>query len=155
MDIEHKWRYNRRTFFLSPAMPVPSNAKIESLIAELLKQLERHNVAKERLKEFRIESETLTDLKRAARDIRDQAKAEKQRIEAEIKEDEEYQDAEKERMEAGERAREITHELRELLAEFPMKDDMASFEFNIQGDRQQIQLEKVIKMYINGKEQKD
>lgn len=136
-------------------MAAPSNIKLETLIAELMKQRERYAVAKERLKEFRIESETLTDLKRAARDIRDQAKAEKQRIEAEIKEDEEFQDADKEERESRERQREIIHELRELLAEFPMKDDMASFEFNIQGDRQQIQLEKVLRMYINGKEQKD
>lgn len=136
-------------------MPAPSNAKLETMIAELLKQRERHLVAKERLKEFRIESEALTDLKRAARDIRDQAKAEKQRIEAEMKEDVEFQDAEKEERESREKQREIIHELRELLAEFPMKDDMASFEFNIQGDRQQIQLEKIVKMYINGKEQKD
>lgn len=136
-------------------MAIPSNAKLETMIAELLKERERQAVAKERLKEFKIESETLTDLKRAARDIRDQAKAEKQRIESEMKEDEEYQDAEKEEREARERMREILHELREMLAEFPMKDDMASFEFNIQGDRQQVQLEKVVKMYLNGKEQKD
>ncbi|PIV90804.1 hypothetical protein COW46_01515 [Candidatus Gracilibacteria bacterium CG17_big_fil_post_rev_8_21_14_2_50_48_13] len=136
-------------------MATPSNLQLERLLADLVKERERHAVAKERLKEFRIESEALTDLKRAARDIRDQVKAEKQRLEEEFKQDEDFQDSTKEELESRERMRELTHELRELLAEFPMKDDLASFEFNIQGDRQQIQLEKVLKMYINGKEQRE
>lgn len=136
-------------------MAAPSNLQLERLLAALVKERERHAVAKERLKEFRVESETLTDLKRAARDIRDQAKAEKQRIEEDFKQDPDFVDTTKEEQESREKMRELTHELRELLAEFPMKDDIASFEFNIQGDRQQIQLEKVLKMYINGKEQRD
>lgn len=136
-------------------MSAPSTMKLEKLVAELVKEREESALAKERMKEYRIESEQLTDLKRAARDIRDQAKAEKERIEGEFKEDLEYQDAVEAERTHREKVRELTHELKELLQAFPMKDDIASFEFNILGERQQIQLEKMLKMYINGKEQRD
>ncbi len=56
-------------------------------------------------------------------------------------------------MEHKERIKEISAHLREMFAGMT-KDDVAKFDYLIEGEKQEVQMERIVRLYLNGKETK-
>ncbi len=130
-----------------------SNAKLESLLAKLIKEKEKLEDTRALLKGYKIASEHLGELTKAYRDLRDQIKAEKEHLEEALNEDVDYVKGKEDQTLHQEQIKELAAQLRELFATLS-KEDVAKYEYLIEGERQQVQIEKIVKMYVNGKEQK-
>ena len=106
------------------------------------------------LKNYKIKSDRLTQLVAAKKDLQMQIEEEKNRIENELMEDNDYADAKKKEKEAKIEIKEANSDIRETLTEIKMNTLTASYDYMIEGEQLKVQVEKFVKFYLNGKEQK-
>ncbi len=131
-----------------------SNIKLEKLLLELLKLKEKTADNKALLKNYKIKSDRLTQLLAAKKDLMVQIEEEKNRIEDEMMEDNDYADAKKSEKELKVELKEKNSDIREELSEMKMNTLTASLDYVIEGEPVKLQIEKMIKFFLNGKEQK-
>ena len=131
-----------------------SNVKLEKLLLELLKLKQKSDDNKALLKSYKIKSDRLTQLMSAKKDLMVQIEEEKNRIEDEMMEDIDYADAKKTEKEVKVQLKEKNADIREELAEMKMNNLTASLDYVIEGEPVKLQIEKFVKFFLNGKEQK-
>ena len=83
-----------------------------------------------------------------------QVEEEKNRIEDELMEDNDYADAKKTEKELKAQTTETNADIREELAEMKMNTLTASLDYVIEGEPIKVQIEKFVKFFLNGREQK-
>lgn len=128
--------------------------QIEKKLVEVVGVKEKLLDAKEILKSYKIKSERLTDLVKAKKDISDQVSEEKDRIENEFYEDKDFEQAKNDELTYKNKLKEKNSELRELMSTINIDQQISTYDYNIKGEKLKMQVERVVKVYINGKEEK-
>ena len=135
-------------------MPDIKPNQIEKLLVELVGIKEKMANAKETLKSYKIKSDRLTEFQKAKKDLLGQISDEKDRIENEFYADKDYETAKNDELTYKNQIREKNAELRELMAKVNPSQQLSTYDYNIKGEPLKIQVERVVKVYINGKEEK-
>jgi len=128
--------------------------QVETLLVKVTELKEKYANAKEVLKSYKVKSERLTQLKRANKDLREQINEEKKNIEDEFLEDKDYEEATNDELTLKNQIKEKNAELRQAMAQINKGQDLSTYDYNIKGEPIKLQVERVVKVYINGKEQK-
>ena len=128
--------------------------QIENKLVELMAPKNKLLDAKEMLKSFKIKSDRLKDLQTAYKDLRDQISEEKDKIENEFYEDKDYEKAKNDDLTYRNHIKEKGSELREIMKSVDADKLLATYDYNIKGEKLKMQVERVVKVYINGKEEK-
>ena len=109
--------------------------------------------AKEVLKGYKIESGNLDELKKKAKILKEEIRQEKDDIEGDFLEHEEYKEAKKTELECKVNLKDRKAELRGRMKLFP--DDFATIDVTLKsGDKVKVQAQKTANVFIDGKEQK-
>ncbi len=135
-------------------MPDIKPNQIEKLLVELVGVKEKLANAKETLKNYKIKSDRLTEFQKAKKDLLGQISDEKDRIGNEFYADKDYETAKNDELTYKNQIREKNAELRELMAKVNPSQQLSTYDYNIKGEPLKIQVERVVKVYINGKEEK-
>lgn len=128
--------------------------QIEKLLMELADLKEAQLGNKDILKHYKIESENLTRFKQMQKDLKGQIEDEKQAIEAEYLADDDYKDAKHDELLKKNEIKEKAAELRALMAKASPREDLSVFDYNIKGEMIKLQVERSVKVFINGKEER-
>lgn len=132
----------------------PKPNQIEKLLQELLATKDKLEDAKAILKDFKVRSERLTQLKKAKKELGEQMDEEKDRIESEFYEDKDYEQSKNDELTYKNQIKEKNSELRQAMAQVNVDQQLYTYEYNIKGEPLKMQVERVVKVYINGKEEK-
>ena len=135
-------------------MPDIKPNQIEKLLVELVGVKEKLANAKETLKNYKIKSDRLTEFQKAKKDLLGQISDEKDRIGNEFYADKDYETAKNDELTYKNQIREKNAELRELMAKVNPSQQLSTYDYNIKGEPLKMQVERVVKVYINGKEEK-
>ncbi len=135
-------------------MPDLKPNEIENLLLKLTELKEKYQDAKVVLRSYKVRSERLTQLKRAKKDINEQIEEEKKTIEDGFLEDSDYEQAANDELTLKNQIKEKSAELRQAMAKVNKGQDLSSYDYNIKGEPMKVQVERVVKVYINGTEQK-
>jgi len=130
------------------------NGQIEKALVELAELKEKHANIKAVLKQYRITSDRLKELKKVKRELQEQIEEEKKRIEDEFLEHEDYEEAMNEELELKPKMRDKQREIREAVSSLNPEQQLSTYEYNVKGEPLKIQVERVAKVYINGKEER-
>lgn len=128
--------------------------QIEKLLIELISTKEKLANAKEILKSFKVKSDRLTELQKAKKELLEQINDEKDRIEDEFYSDKDYETSKNDELTYKNQIREKNAELRELISKVNTDQQLSTYDYNIKGEPLKVQVERVVKVYINGKEEK-
>lgn len=128
--------------------------QIEKLLVELVGIKEKMANAKETLKSYKIKSDRLTEFQKVKKELLEQISEEKDRIEDEFYADKDYETAKNDELTYRNQVREKSSELRELMAKVNPSQQLSTYDYNIKGEQLKVQVERVVKVYINGKEEK-
>jgi hypothetical protein len=128
--------------------------QIEKLLLQQVELKEKLLNAREILRSYKIQSERLTQLKRAKRDMNEQIEEEKKTIEDKYLEDKDYETAANDELTLKNQLKEKNAELREVMASVNKAQDLSTYDYNIKGEKLKLQVQRVVKVYINGKEEK-
>ncbi len=128
--------------------------QIETLLLKITELKDKYQDAKVVLKSYKMKSEKLTQLKRVKKDLNDQIDEEKRSIEDGFLEDKDYEQASNDELTLKNQIKEKNAELRETMAKVNKGQDLSSYDYNIKGEPMKVQVERVVKVYINGSEQK-
>ena len=79
---------------------------------------------------------------------------EKKRIEDEFYEDKDYETARNDELTLKNDIREKNAELRQMMAGVNIDQQLSTYDYNINGAPVKMQVERVVKVYLNGKEEK-
>lgn len=126
--------------------------EIEKLLMELSDLKEALQSNRDILKYYKIQSENLHRLKQMQKDLKEQIEEEKQRIEAEFLEDEDYKNAKHDELLKKNEIKEKASELRQIMSKVNTREDLSIYDYNIKGEMLKLQVERSVKVYINGKE---
>jgi len=129
-----------------------STAKVEKLLVELVELKDKLANAKEMLKSYKIKSDRLTELKRAKKEIAEQIESEKKRIEEEYLEDKDFEQAKQDELKYKNEVTEKNTDIREVVRELNVNQVVSTYDYNIKGEPMKMQVERVVKVYINGQE---
>lgn len=132
---------------------LPNAEKIELILGKISQAKIEHSEIKERLKDFPIYSDHLRDLKQQIKDLNQAKEDEEKRIEAEFDE-QEYKGIKEEERAVLAAIKSHIRDLHQLISEVPLSHDLEVVELKANGDYQKVQIERVRRVYINGKEQK-
>ncbi|MBN2096409.1 hypothetical protein JW752_03325 [Candidatus Peregrinibacteria bacterium] len=135
-------------------MPDPKPHQIENLLLELVELKEKLQDARAILRGYKVTSDRLTQLKRAKKDLGDQMEEEKKNIEDEFLEDTDYENAHNDELDYKNKIKDKNAELRKLMAEVNKNQDLSTYDYNIKGEPMKVQVQRVVKVFINGKEEK-
>jgi len=128
--------------------------QIEKLLVELVSIKEKLANAKEILKSYKIKSDKLTQLQKVKKELYEQISDEKNRVEDEFYADKDYETSKNDELTYKNQIREKSSELRELMAKVNVDQQLSTYDYNIKGEPLKMQVERVVKVYINGKEEK-
>lgn len=131
-----------------------STIKLEKLLLELLKLRKKNDDNKALLKSYKIKSDRLTQLTAAKKDIHAQMEEEKNRIEDELLEDNDYAEAKKSDKELRIKIKEQNSDIRMMLDEVNKTTMHAEYDYNLEGEPLKMQMERAVLFFLNGKEQK-
>jgi len=140
-------------FFIQTNMALKPN-QIEKMLQELLAIKEKLEDAKVILRDFKVRSERLTELKKAKKELGEQMDEEKDRIESEFYEDKDYEQSKNDELTYKNQMKEKNSELRQVMAQVNVDQQLSTYEYNIKGEPLKMQVERVVKVYINGREEK-
>ncbi len=135
-------------------MPDLKPHQIENLLLELMELKEKLQDARAILRGYKVTSDRLTQLKRAKKDLGDQMEEEKKNIEDEFLEDADYENAHNDELDYKNKIKDKNTELRKLMAEVNKNQDLSTYDYNIKGEPMKVQVQRVVKVFINGKEEK-
>ena len=119
-----------------------------------MKKKEKLEDAKAILKHYKIKSERLTELQKAKKEMNEQINEEKDRIENDFYDDKDFETARNDELTLKNEIKEKNSELRQAMATVNTDQQVATYDYNIQGEKLKMQVERVVKVYINGKEEK-
>lgn len=128
--------------------------QIEKKLVELMETKDKLENTKAVLKHYKVKSDHLTQLTRAKKDLSEQINDEKKRIEDDFLEDADYEQAKNDELTLKNKVKEQSSELRELMAKVNKDQDLSTYDYNIKQEPVKLQVERVVKVYINGKEAK-
>lgn len=128
--------------------------QIEKILEEILKKKGKLEDAKAILKHYKLKSPKLDDLMRAKKDLAEQIAEEKDRIESEYYEDKDYETAKNDELTHKNEIKEKTAELKQVMAQVDKDQIVSTYDYNIQGEQLKMQVERTVKVYFNGKEEK-
>lgn len=128
--------------------------QIEKLLQELIGIKEKLADAKAILKHYKMQSVRLSELKKAKKELGEQIDEEKDRIESEFYEDKDYEQSKNDELTYKNQIKEKNTELRHAMAQVNVDQQLSTYEYNIQGEPIKMQVERVVKVYLNGKEEK-
>ncbi len=128
--------------------------EIEKLLLEIMELKDKFQDAKAILRGYKIKSERLTQLKRAQKELKEQVDEEKKNIEDEFLEDSDYEQASNDELTLKNQIKEKNAHLRKAMAQVNKDQDLSTYEYNIKGEPLKMQVERVVRVYINGKEEK-
>lgn len=128
--------------------------QIENMLVELVELKDKMANAKAVLRGYKVQSERLTQLKRAKKDMNEQIEEEKKSIEDEFLEDSDYEQAANEELTLKNQIKEKNGELKKVMTQVNRDQDLSTYDYNIKGEPMKLQVERVVKVYINGKEEK-
>lgn len=128
--------------------------QIEKLLLELMRIKDKLQDARVILKDFKVRSERLTELKKAKKELWEQIGEEKERIESEFYEDKDYEQSKNDELTYKNQIKEKSGELRQVMAQVNVDQQLSTYEYNIKGEPLKMQVERVVKVYINGREEK-
>jgi len=134
-------------------MTVKAN-QVEKLLQELMNIKDKLADAKVILKDFKVRSERLTQLKRAKKELGEQIDEEKDRIEGEFYEDKDYEKSKNDELTYKNEIKEKNAEIRQAMSLVNVDQQLSTYEYNIKGEPIKMQVERVVKVYINGREEK-
>jgi hypothetical protein len=135
-------------------MPDIRPNQIEKLLVELITIKEKLANAKEILKSYKVKSDRLTEFQKAKKELMEQISEEKDRIEDEFYSSKDYETSRNDELTYKNQIREKNAELRELMAKVNTDQQLSTYDYNIKGEPLKVQVERVVKVYINGKEEK-
>ena len=133
-------------------MPDLKPNQIENLLVELTELKEKLTDSKAILRGYKMTSDRLTQLKRAKKDLGEQIVDEKKNLEDEFLEDTDYEQAHNDEIEYKNKIKDKNTELRELMTQVNKGQDLSTYEYNIKGEPIKLQVQRVVKVFINGKE---
>lgn len=128
--------------------------QIEKLLEEIFQIKGKLEDAKAILKHYKIKSEKLTDLMKVKKELAEQISEEKDRIENEYYEDKDYETSKNDELTYKNQIKEKTAELKQLMAEVDTSQKISTYDYNIRGEKLKMQVERTVKVYFNGKEEK-
>lgn len=129
-----------------------NNFKVETTLNKLLTKREQLAAVTDGIKEYMvIDSENLQDLNRAIKDLRAQVKAEREELIAQYREDGVLMNLKDKQIKLKGEVNDLTAEFRDLLVDMPMPHGMAAFQCTTETGKVQVQLEQLLKIYLNGK----
>ncbi|MFN7160184.1 MAG: hypothetical protein ACK4NC_01070 [Candidatus Gracilibacteria bacterium] len=131
-----------------------SQVTIEKLLSDLLAIREKVADNKAILRHYKVQSEQLAQLKNAYKELKRQIDDEKKRIEEEFFLDVDYEQAKKDELTYSTEVKEKIGELKAVLSQVERTEDLVSLEYNINNEPLKVQLERVMKFYVNGNEQR-
>ena len=128
--------------------------KIENLRTSVMDLKDKLATAREILKSYKIKSDRLTQLKRAKKDMNEQIEEEKKQIEDGYLEDSDYKQASNDELTLKNEIKEKNGELRDVMKLVNPGQQLFTYDYNIKGEPVKMQVERVVKIYINGREEK-
>jgi hypothetical protein len=128
--------------------------EIEKTLTKILELKEKLFGVKEVLKTFKINSDRLKQLKVARKEMSEQIEEEKRKIEDEFLADKDFEQAKNDELNFKNDIKEKTAEFRELMAKVNPGQDLSTYDYNIKGEPTKVQVQRVVKVFINGKEEK-
>lgn len=128
--------------------------EIEKLLAELMDKKEDLEDIKAILKHYKIDSPRLKELKEAQKQLKAQIDEEKARIEEEYNIDEDYSDSKVREAELKLDIKEKRNNLKKKMGRINTSEEISQYEYNIKGEQIKMQVERLCKVYLNGKEEK-
>ncbi len=128
--------------------------EIEKTLTKLLELKDKLFGVKEVLKTYKINSDRLKQLKIARKEMGEQIEEEKRRIEDEYLADKDFEEAKNDELNLKNDIKEKNAELRELMAKVNKDQDLLTYDYNIKGEPTKVQVQRVVKVFINGKEEK-
>ncbi len=128
--------------------------QIEKLLQELMTAKSKLEDAKTILKHFKIKSDRLVELKRAKKELAEQVEEEKDRIEGEFYEDKDYEQSKNDELTYKNEIKEKNALLRQAMAQVDVDKQLSTYEYNIKVEPVKMQVERVVKVYINVREEK-
>ena len=134
-------------------MAVKSN-QIEKLLEQILQLKSKLEDTKAVLKHYKIKSDKLNELTKVKKELAEQIAEEKDRIEGEYYEDKDYETAKNDELTYKNQIKEMTAELKQLMAEVDVNQKISTYDYNIRGEKLKMQVERTVKVYLNGKEEK-
>ncbi len=132
----------------------PKPNQIETLLQKLMQIKEKLGDAKAVLKHYKIKSERLNDLMKAKKELAEQVAEEKDRIESEYYSDPDFEKAKNDELTYKNESKEMTAELKQLMAQVNSDQLVSTYDYNIKGEKLKMQVERTVKVYINGKEER-
>jgi len=128
--------------------------QIENTLVALIEMKEKLSDARLILKGYKIQSERLSQLKKAKKELGEQCEEEKRRIEDEFLADKDFEQAKNDELNAKNDIKEKNSELRQMMAKLNPGQDLSIYDYNIKGEPTKLQVQRVVKVFINGKEEK-
>ncbi len=128
--------------------------QVEKILVELTEIKDKLQNAKVILKDFKVKSDRLTQLKKAKKELAEQIEEEVDRIESEYYEDKDYEQSKNDELTYKNQIKEKSAELREAMAKVDVSQQLSTYEYNVKGEPVKMQVERVVKVYLNGREQK-
>ena len=128
--------------------------EIEKLLLKLLQIKEKLANAKAVLKHYKIQSDQLSQLKQAKKELQEQINDEKDRIENEYYADADYEKAKNDELTHKNEIKELNGELKVMMAQVDTDQQLSTYSYNIKGEKIKLQVERVAKVYLNGKEER-
>jgi len=128
--------------------------QIEKMLVELMELKDKLQNSREILRGYKITSEKLTQLKRAKKELNEQLEEEKKNIEDGFLDDKDYETAANDEITLKNQIKEKNAELRQTMTQVNRNQDLSTYDYNIKGGQVKMQVQRVVKVYINGKEQK-
>lgn len=134
--------------------PVLKPNQIEKMLVELMEIKTKYAATKDILKAYKIHSDQLTDLKRKKKELNDMIQEEKDRIEDEYLADATYEQAHNEELTLKNQIKEKNAHLRQTMAEVDRDQNLSTYQYNIKGEPLKVQVQRTVKVFINGKEER-
>jgi len=128
--------------------------QIEKMLVELMELKDKLQNSREILRGYKITSEKLTQLKRAKKELNEQLEEEKKNIEDGFLDDKDYETAANDEITLKNQIKEKNAELRQTMTQVNRNQDISTYDYNIKGEQVKMQVQRVVKVYINGREQK-
>ena len=128
--------------------------QVEKILVQISEIKDKLENAKVILKDFKVKSDRLTQLKKAKKELAEQIEEEIDRIEGEYYEDKDYEQSKNDELTYKNQLKEKSSELREAMAKVDVSQQLSIYEYNIKGEPVKMQVERVVKVYLNGREQK-
>jgi hypothetical protein len=128
--------------------------KVKAAVEKLYRAKDDLRDVKNALKAWKVTSERLEELRKVKKEIGDEFKEEKERIEAEHAQDGDYNKLREEKLDKEEQIALAKQDLRKTLEKETVEKGMAEIEVEVDGHPVKLQTQVKVELYFNGVEEK-